>query len=376
VRITRTRSYQLAKNMVKQIVPGQHAWHGPLDDSDAVAAVEAVQMEWPDGVRKPLVAVVRDPDVYPYWTKYVHFLEANAIPFELFDIHRSGWLDRAARFDAVVWRPMSFPSEVEECRRKVFALERELGTLCYPSFPESMLYEDKLLQYELLRRRGLPAIETFVSHSQEEALDYVAACDYPVVWKVGCGSGSLGVELVRDAHAARRLVRRVFSFSGRRTYWPYLGQKDYVYLQRLEPNRGWDVRVIVIGDAVFGYYRDVPAGEFRASGMGLVRRGAPPEAAMLIARRVARAFDLPQVAVDLLAHPADDHLSIIEISSFFQAATAMQLRVEGVPGLFLFSDDDSYRFVPAVVWPQELALRLVLERRWLEAGRGREEGST
>jgi hypothetical protein len=54
----------------------------------------------------------------------------------------------------------------------------------------------------------------------------------------------------------------------------------------------------------------------------------------------------------------------------------MQLRVEGVPGLFLFSDDDSYRFVPAVVWPQELALRLVLERRWLEAGRGREEGST
>jgi len=375
VRITRTRSYQLAKNMVKQIVPGQHAWHGPLDDTNVVTAVEPVRMEWPVGVRKPLVGLVRDPDDYPYWTKYRHFLEANAIPFELFDIHRSRWLEEAARFDAVVWRPMSFPSEIEECRRKVFTLERELGTLCYPSFPEAMLYEDKLLQYELLRQHGFPAIETFVSHSQEEALAYVAGCSYPIVWKVGCGSGSLGVELVRDARAARRLVRRVFSFAGRSTYWPYAGQKDYVYLQRLEPNRGWDVRVIVIGDAVFGYYRDVPAGEFRASGMGLVRRGAPPEAAMLIARRVARAFDLVHVAVDMLAHPADERLSIIEISSFAQVNTPMQLLIDDVPGMFMFSDDDSHRFVPTVVWPQELALRLVLERRWLASGKGREGGA-
>ena len=96
---------------------------------------------------------------------------------------------------------------------------------------------------------------------------------------------------------------------------------------------------------------------------------------MLIARRVARAFDLVQVAVDMLAHPADGRLSIIEISSFAQVNTPMQLQIDDVPGMFLFSDDDSHRFVPAVVWPQELALRVVLERRWLACGNGREGGT-
>ena len=373
MRITRTRTYHLAKNLAKQIVPGQHAWHGPLDDGDVVAAVEPVRIDWPDDVRKPFVGLVRDADDFPYWTKYRHFLEANTIPFELFDIHRSGWLAEAARFDAVVWRPMSFPSELEECRRKVFLLERELGVLAYPSLAEAMIYEDKLLQYELLRRHDLPAIETFVSHSEEEALDHVARCGYPAVWKVGSGSGSLGVERVRDPRAAGRMVRQAFSFSGRRTYWPYVGQKDYVYLQRLEPNSGWDVRVVVIGNFAQGYYRDVPKGEFRASGMETIRRGTPPDEAMRVARRVARVLDVPQIAVDMLARADDGRLLVIELSSFLMVRSPMMQEINGVPGVYVFDDDDHYHFEPMVVWPQELALRRLLERSWIDAGRGREK---
>lgn len=370
MRLTRTRRYQLLKNLAKRVVPGQHAWHGPLDDSAVVAAVDPVLMEWPAGVRKPVVGLVRDPDDYPYWTKYRRFLDANGIPFEIYDVHRSDWVDRAAGYDAVVWRPMSFPSELEECRRKVFVLERELGLLTYPSLPEATMYEDKLLQYEVLRRHGLPAIPTFVSNSEEEALEYVAGCEYPAVWKVGCGSGSLGVELVRDPRAAARMVRQVFSFAGRRTYWPYVGQKDYVYLQRLEPNRGWDVRVIVVGDVAMGYYRDVPEGEFRASGMETIRRGTPPEEALHIARRVARVLDYPQVAVDMLAHPDDGGLSIIELSSFLMVRTPMMQQIDGIPGVYVFDAEERPRFEPMIVWTQELALRRLLQRWWIDAGRG------
>ena len=89
-RLTRTRRYLLLKHVAKRIVPGQHAWHGPLDDGDLVAAVDPVVMDWPAGVPKPVVGLVKDVDDYPYWTKYRHFLEANQIPFELYDIHRSG----------------------------------------------------------------------------------------------------------------------------------------------------------------------------------------------------------------------------------------------------------------------------------------------
>jgi glutathione synthase/RimK-type ligase-like ATP-grasp enzyme len=370
MRLTRTRRYALLKNFAKRVAPGAYGWHGPWDDSKVVAGVDPVLMDWPAEVRKPMVGLVRDTDDFPYWTKYRHFLEANAIPYELYDVHRSDWLTRAAAYDVVVWRPMSFPSELEECRRKVFALERTHGTVCSPSLPMVTLYEDKLLQYDLLRAHGLPVIETFVSNSREEALAHAAACGYPAVWKLACGSGSMGVELVRDARAAARLVREVFSFAGRRTYWPYLAQKDYVYLQKFEPNRGWDVRAIIMGDVASGFYRDVPPGEFRASGMDTVRRGAPPEEALRIARRVAQLLDLPFVAVDMLADPGDDRLSIIEISSFMMVKSPEMLQIDGVPGIYVY-EDDRFRFAPMKVWLQELALREVLRRDWIGAGRGR-----
>lgn len=87
---------------------------------------------------------------------------------------------------------------------------------------------------------------------------------------------------------------------------------------------------------------------------------------MRLARRVAQALDLPHVAVDMLTDATGSDLRIIEISSFMQVETPGQLRHDGVPGAYMFDGPgDEYHFVPMRVWPQELALRRVLETRWL-----------
>ncbi len=371
MRLTRSRRFLLAKNVAKRLLPGRFAWRPAADDGDVVAMVEPVRLAWPDGVRKPRVGLVPDRDHPPYWTRYRQFLEANAIPYEVYDVHRSDWRERAARFDAVVWRPMSFPSELEECRRKLVVLEQVMGLLCYPSLREALLYEDKLLQTELLQQWGFPVVETFITYDEEEALAYVERCEYPQVWKVGCGSGSLGVELVRDVRAARRAVREVFGHAGRATYWPYLRQKDYVYLQRLELNEGYDLRVIVIGDLALGYFRDVPEGEFRASGMGIIRRGALPDDALTLASRVASVVAVPQLAVDMLRR-TDGELRIIEVSSFPQVRTPFQCQVDGMPGVYRrHAAGQRWTFVPMLVWSQQLALRQALRDGWLATGRGR-----
>jgi len=366
VRLTRTRRYMLLRNAAKRLLPQRFSEHGPFEDGPGLEDAEQVLLAWPAGVRKPHVGLVRDIDAYPYWTKYRRFLQANDIPFEIYDIHRSSWLHDARRFDMVVWRPMSYPYELEECRRKFHILETQLDMLCYPSFAEAQLYEDKITQYELLRHHGLSVIDTFVSHSETEVTEHLATCDYPLVWKITAGSGSFGVELVRKRRTAERWVRRVFDFAGRRTYWPYVAQKNYVYLQKFMRDAGPDIRVIVVGSTVFGYYRDVPKGEFRASGMNLVRPDPPPREAIRLARRVAQVLDLPHVAVDMLADSTSGELRIIELSSFMQVDVVNELHCDGVRGGFVFDGPgDEHRFVPMRVWTQELALKLVLQTRWL-----------
>jgi glutathione synthase/RimK-type ligase-like ATP-grasp enzyme len=352
----------LFKNAVKRLAPGDFAGHGPMDDRTSVDQAPVLALSWPEGVRRPRVGLVRDIDVYPYWTKYERFLTANRIEVGAYDIHRSSWIEDAAAFDMILWRPLSFPFELEECRRKFYVLERHLGKLCYPSYDEALLYEDKILQYEMLKLRGLPVIDTFISHSADETLGHMQQRSYPAVWKASTGSGSLGVELLRRARPGQRWARKVFSFAGRRTCWPYLAQKNYVYVQRLVPNQGFDVRVIVIGDKVLGYYRDVPRGEFRASGMGTVRKDRLPPKAVIIARRAAEALRAPCLGVDMLIDTSGERAFIIEVSSFFQVITPEQLHVDGVPGMLV---GDDLEFVPIRVWPQELALQHVLERQWV-----------
>lgn len=336
-----------------------------VDDSPELDEAPPIVMEWPDGLHKPRVALVADAGPRPYWTKFRRFLEYNDIPYELYAVHESGWLQAAKEFDAIVWRVSSTPTELEEARRKIYVLEKVLGKACFPSYEAVLLYEDKILQYEMLKHKGFPVIDTFVSNDLEEARQKLADLQYPVVNKVVPGSASLGVSLLHTPWAASKFINRVFSPAGSLTYWPYVRQKDYVFFQTFEPNDGYDLRVLVVGSNVFGYYRKVPEHDFRASGMDKVEKKALPTDAMDLACLVANAFDMEMLAVDFLRR-GDGSLRIIEISSFIRVDTPEQLHVDGVPGVYVLDGPSRYVFKPGRFWPQELALAEFLRRRWIE----------
>jgi len=369
VRLARTRRYLVAKNLAKRVLPGRHVWPGPVDDTTSAPMQEArpVVMEWPSQVAKPFVGLVQDVDYHPYWTRYRSFLEANDVPHQIYDIHRSDWLEAAARFDIIVWRPMSFPYELEECTRKYWLISQLLDTLTLPRFHELMVYEDKALQYELLRHIGAPAAKTFISHSSQESLDFVENCTYPQVWKYVSSSGSDDVELLRSPRRARHWVNQAFSFTGRRTSYPYVAQKNMVLMQKYIPGSKFDLRVIAIGDHMFGYYRDVPAGEFRASGMGTVRYGALPEDAMELAYSTADALDMTCLAVDMLLSEGEQRYSIIEVAPFsgWPQSTRWSLMVDGQPGVYMRTPV-GYVFEPGPCWHQHYALARFLDRHWVQ----------
>ena len=329
-----------------------------LDGSDPVH----MSAEFLEVSRTLSVGLVRDSDEQPYYSKFERFLKTNGIPYGYYDIHGSRWLEEAAPYQVIVWRPMSNPWELEEAREKIYVLETVLKKAVYPSFHDIMLYENKLMQFFVLKQAGLPVIDSLVTCDYEEALRWIRTAHYPIVSKIRAGSSSLGVTLVRSERSARRIIEKVFR-AGRATYWPFSKQKNYVFFQKFIENSGFDLRIVVAdNDNIFGYYRNAPRGDFRASGYGTLTWGALPEEAIRLAVRVRESLGIPNVSVDMLQSNADGQFKIIELSQFIKIDVPSELFVNGRRGRYRYdAASDSVRFEPGMIWLQEIVLKNFLE---------------
>jgi glutathione synthase/RimK-type ligase-like ATP-grasp enzyme len=346
-----------------------------LDDRDRLEPAELVQIEWPEDLKKPFFGIVQNYGIWPNWTKYRRFLENNGFPFELVNIHAHDWIEAVKKYDILIGISSSDYYSLQELRRKYYFIENELGKFCYPSSKHTFLYEDKTLEAYISQAHDLPFVNTYISHDKTDALQLIEKLNYPLVSKVDPSSGSIGVELVRSVKQARKIVKQAFSGAGRKTHLSYSHQKNVVYFQDFIPSDGYDIRVIVLGDWVFGYYRRILRGDFRASGMGQVELRVLPLEPMLIARKVNQVIQSPMLAVDMIKG-LDGRYHIIEFSPLFEVNTTSQLRVNDIPGVYIFESDGSYHFEEHRYWIQELALRQFLLKEYLpRAGPQKNTGS-
>jgi glutathione synthase/RimK-type ligase-like ATP-grasp enzyme len=368
-RLTRKRWAAIALSRLGPVVAPRRANARVVDDSALLDVAPALRVAWPAGDRLPRVGLVEDAAGDPYWTKYRRFLQANSVPFRTVQMHGDGWMGRLTDLDLVVWRPGAQLCELEEARRKIFHMAEFLGLATYPTLKAVTLFNDKILGSWALQQVDADCPETVASFDEADALARVAGLGPEVVWKTAAGSGSAGVERL-SARRARAAVRRAFSTRGRRTYWPYSNQKGYVYAQTLERELTTDMRVIVVGPLVFGYYRDTPKGEFRASGMGLVRREGLPSEAMEEAWRIAQRLGIGAVAIDFITDPALEKRKVIEFSSYIRVDDPEELRVDGAPGVYVRERPGSFVFRQGRFWFPEVALAEALCRTMgLDTGR-------
>jgi len=351
-KISKTSFYSRYRGLLPTVPPSI------CDDRDLMGNdVEAVKLEWPSGLNKPRVGVVQDTTDCPRWTKYCRFLDTNAIPYSFYDIDSANWLEKAQSFDVIAIAVGSCQQYyLEQLRRKCYILEYHLKKKCYPSYADILLYEDKILEAYLAQQYGLPFIKTYIYNKMDEAIKAAAQFKYPIISKIVPGACSVGIEMVDCEKKCLSVIKKAFSRAGRSTQDFYLRQKNYVYFQDYVPNNGYDIRVVVVGDMVFGYYRKVLKGDFRASGMGEVEKRELPPKAMQIARKVNDILKNPMIVVDFL-YGSDNEYYIIEISPIFGASTPEQLHVNGKPGVYIFSKDGSFHFKEGRYWTYELALK-------------------
>lgn len=290
------------------------------------------------------------------WPKYERFLKNNKINYSYYDIHSTNWQNVAEKFDVIIWHPQSSPDLQAEAESKIYFLEKYMGKKCFPSFDEIWSYEDKVRSYYLYTHLGLPAVPTFLTNSRDEALEFINKTSYPVISKISTGSASRGVIRLNNKRSAFRYVNLCFSKVGRKSYWPFLRQTNYVYFQKYIESAKYDLRIIIVGNKIFGYYRFPEAGDFRASGAGNVEKKALPEDAMKIAVKVKELFRTTSLAVDMLFSEEEKKFYIIETSIFCGVDTAEQLVVDGKPGYYDY-DGKIFTFREGRFWIQELMLQ-------------------
>jgi len=122
------------------------------------------------------------------------------------------------------------------------------------------------------------------------------------------------------------------------------------------------LRVIIVGDKLFGYYRYPQKGDFRASGSGILEKKEVPIEALQIAYKVKEAFNTTILATDMLFNEKETKYFIIESSISIGIDTCEQLKVNEIPGYYKRVSQNDFVFIEGRYWIQELALKEFLEK--------------
>lgn len=269
--------------------------------------------------------------------------------------------------EALLWSlNQDDPTDLEFARSILLAVEQR-GLRVFPDHATAWHFDDKVAQKYLLESVGAPIVDTWAFFSRREAIDFLERARYPLVFKLRRGAGSLNVRLVRDAGEGKALVARMFgrgmpahpvaagasralqrarqprpgagSLAARarrtaRASWRKMVaaqlERDYVLLQRFVSDNDRDVRVTVIGERAFVFFRGVRANDFRASGSGRIDYPGPTEVPRDVveqAFRVARAIGSQSLALDFVRDAESGRPLLLEISFTFMASA-----VEACPG--------------------------------------------
>ena len=338
----------------------------PVEDDSSVPDGAFVKLEWSRSVRKPFVGLSRDINGYPYWTKYKRFLENNGFDFQIYEHHRSDWLETAKNYDLIIWSPNSGPAELDEIKRKIYILEKKLGKKCFPDYETLLLCDDKVMSTYFLKMNGLPVAHTFISNDYYEVEEMKTKLTYPLVLKRFHGASSREVDLIKNPGQLSRFSRKVFSFYGKKCTNAYFRQKNYVYFQRFIEGEGMDLRVNIVGNVITGYFRKPKRNDFRASGSGIVIKEDLPIEAIRVALKTYSAIGKAMLGVDMMKDENGKYW-IIEISPFIGVITPIQMKVDDVPGCYFLLEDGTLEFKKENYWPQELALRVFFEQTYLSS---------
>jgi glutathione synthase/RimK-type ligase-like ATP-grasp enzyme len=204
------------------------------------------------------------------------------------------------QFDAFIWRTKHNPEVKTLARRLVYFFDVERNIPTFPEWNAFWHYDDKIAQYFILEKNGIPIPKTYLFYSREEAMAFAGTASYPLVYKCAHGAGSANVGLLKNRRQARKYITRAFG-KGIRTYFKSEVQRGYVLFQVFLGKNHGDYRVVCHGRTqMSGFFRHNRKDAPFASGSGRVDLGSLPDDVLAFAADVHRKLGYDVMSYDIL----------------------------------------------------------------------------
>ena len=237
-------------------------------------------------------------------TRWVQYCEINNIAYKKVDCYQSDIIQQLSDCDAFMWHfHYGNPKDILLAKQLIYSIETA-GKRVFPNFHTMWHFDDKVGQKYILEAIGAPIVPSWIFYDKNQALDWVGQTEFPLVFKLRNGAGSVNVRLVANKTQSVRLIKKAFKFGfSQYSAWESLlervrkyrlgkttlfdvakgivrlarqplyarvagRERGYIYFQQYIKDNDHDIRVIVIGDKAFAIKRMVRPNDFRASGSG------------------------------------------------------------------------------------------------------------
>ena len=295
---------------------------------------------------------------YNDWESYISACKELGVDYEVVDILSSDWMEnlRKAQVDGFLCRPTAgFQEHKMICDERLYFVKEYFKKPMYPNFDSLYIYENKRNMAAFLEFYGFPHVKTDVFMDKKEALAYVERAHYPIVQKANIGASGSAVTIIRSPRQAKRIVRKLFGFRNGMFTWglcplrhkwgiPFkltgFAQKHYMIVQPFYKIK-WEWRMLKIGNSYFGHQK-LLKGE-KASGSGLVGWVEPPQKLLYMVKDICDKGGFDVMDVDIFETLEGEYF-VNEIQAIFGSRSPYQMKINGKPGRFVYSDEKGFVF--------------------------------
>ena len=295
------------------------------------------------------------------WCFFLHKTGHDVVEI---DMRKTGILGTIKECDGVMWHYLHIPSDRHYAPKMLYAIENILHIPVWPNLHTRWHFDEKISQSLLFDSLTVPHVKSFVFLEKTDALMFAKTYQrYPIVFKLSVGAGGENVILINDADKAVKVINKMFGegifpytinrenelssdekeHNNQHVYYEL--QKNYVYFQEYIENNKKDMRVTIIGDRAFAFYRHNRANDFRASGSGIIDYDISdfPMEAIKISFELSNRLGFQSMAYDFLLDAQGQPL-INEMSYGYVDTTVYRC-----PGHW----DSSMRWHDGHMWPEE-----------------------